>query len=59
MPDARENPLTMTTVSVGALINLWTETDDPSVYDGYITAATPASGLDEDRLPAAARPRSR
>jgi surfeit locus 1 family protein len=45
VPDAREDPLTMTTVSVGALINLWTETDDPSVYEGYITAATPPSGL--------------
>ena len=45
VPDAREDPSTMTTVSVAALINLWTETDDPSVYDGYITAATPASGL--------------
>jgi len=45
VPAEGRDPHTLTTVSPAALINLWANVTDQSVYAGYIVEAAPASGL--------------
>jgi surfeit locus 1 family protein len=45
-PDEDADPLSMTTVAVAQLINVWADYDDRPVYFGYVTAAEPAAGLE-------------
>lgn len=45
VPAEGRDPHTLTTVSPAALINLWANFTDQSVYAGYIVEAAPASGL--------------
>jgi cytochrome oxidase assembly protein ShyY1 len=40
------DPMSMTTVAVAQLINVWADYDDRPVYFGYVTAAEPADGLE-------------
>lgn len=47
VPAEGRDPHEMTTVSPAALINLWANFTDQSVYAGYIVDAAPASGLAE------------
>jgi surfeit locus 1 family protein len=45
VPDEDADPHTMTTVSTAALINLWADWDDQSVYQGYIVDSVAPDGL--------------
>ena len=45
VPAEGVDPHTMTTVSTAALINLWANWDDQSVYQGYIVDSAAADGL--------------
>jgi surfeit locus 1 family protein len=45
VPDEDADPHTMTTVSTAALINLWANWDDQSVYQGYIVDVDAPDGL--------------
>jgi surfeit locus 1 family protein len=45
VPDEDVDPHTMTTVSTAALINLWANWDDQSVYQGYIVDSVAPDGL--------------
>jgi surfeit locus 1 family protein len=45
VPDEDADPHTMTTVSTAALINLWANWDDQSVYQGYIVDSVAPDGL--------------
>lgn len=46
VPGDDDDPFTMTTVAVAALINIWADYDDRPVYFAYVTAADPAAGLE-------------
>jgi cytochrome oxidase assembly protein ShyY1 len=46
VPPEGADPHAMTTLSVAALINLWTPTGSPDVYLGYIVAGTAPTGLE-------------
>ncbi len=46
VPGDDGDPFAMTTVAVAQLINVWADYDDRPVYFGYVTATTPAAGLD-------------
>lgn len=46
VPDEGRDPHTMTTVSPAALINLWANFTDQSVYAGYIVDTDAAAGLE-------------
>lgn len=46
VPAEGADPHSMSTLSVAALINLWSDTGSPDVYLGYIVAFTPAAGLE-------------
>ncbi|WP_241984672.1 SURF1 family protein [Cryobacterium adonitolivorans] len=45
LPDEDADPHTMTTVSTAALINLWANWSDQSVYQGYIVDTVAPDGL--------------
>ena len=45
VPDEDRDPHIMTMVSTAALINLWADFTDQSVYAGYVVDAEPAAGL--------------
>ena len=45
VPDEDADPHTMTTVSAAALINLWANWEDQSVYQGYIVDSVAPDGL--------------
>jgi len=45
LPDEDADPHTMTAVSTAALINLWADWSDQSVYQGYIIDAAAPDGL--------------
>jgi surfeit locus 1 family protein len=45
LPEEDADPHTMTTVSPAALINLWTDWDGQSVYQGYIVDSVAPDGL--------------
>ena len=46
LPDEEADPYAMNTVAPAALINLWTDFIDQSVYFGYVVDAEAAPGLD-------------
>ncbi len=45
IPKNTTDPLEMTTMSVAALVNRWTETEGHDVYGGYLVASTAPRGL--------------
>lgn len=45
IPKNTTDPLEMTTVSVAALVNRWTEIEGHEVYDGYLVASNAPPGL--------------
>jgi cytochrome oxidase assembly protein ShyY1 len=51
VPDEGEDPHSMTTVSVAALVNLWNGYADQPVYSAYIVDAESAAGLAEIHSP--------
>ncbi|MFT2815298.1 SURF1 family protein [Leifsonia sp. A12D58] len=51
LPPAGGDPHLMTTVSVAALINLWTDFTDQSVYFGYVLDSAAAPGLEAVHSP--------
>ena len=52
-PTRKGDPTVMTTMSVAALYNLWTDVDGVDVYAAYVVEATPPDGLDQIDSPAA------
>jgi surfeit locus 1 family protein len=47
VPDPKGDPTVMTTMSVAALYNLWTDVDGVDVYEAYVVERTPPAGLDK------------
>jgi cytochrome oxidase assembly protein ShyY1 len=47
VPDPKGDPTVMTTMSVAALYNLWTDVDGVDVYEAYVVEKTPPAGLDK------------
>ena len=47
VPDPKGDPTVMTTMSVAALYNLWTDVTGVDVYEAYVVERTPPTGLDK------------
>jgi cytochrome oxidase assembly protein ShyY1 len=56
VPPEGADPHAMTTLSVAALINLWTPTGSPDVYLGYIVSSSPPAGLEAISSPPPEQP---